>query len=130
MLKKEEIVSAQDLPIEEVSIPEWKGVCLVRGLNSGDRDKYMDSHVKIEAGAKGKDPKVTIANSEALLVAKCLVDEQGNRLFKDSDAPLLAKKSGGAIHKLVVVIERLSGLGKDSDVENFESPQGEGSDTD
>ncbi len=126
MLSKEAIVGAKDLPREKANVPEWGGDVLVRGLTSAERDAYMDAHVRIEGMAGGR-PTVTIANSEALLVAKCLIKEDGSRLFKDSDAPLLAEKSGAVVHRLCDIAERISGLGADdlkAMEKNSEAPQG------
>lgn len=109
MISKEAIIDKVDLPTEEVFIPEWDETVLVRGMTAGERDKYMDAHVKIE-GTVGGQPRVTIANNEAMLAAKCLVDENGKRLFSDADAKLLAEKSSMAIHRISQVAERLSGL--------------------
>ncbi len=127
LLEKDAILKADDLPRETVKVPEWDGDVLVRGLTSKQRDEYMDSHMKIEATVGGK-PKVTIANSEALLAVRCIISEDGNRMFSDSDANRLAQKSGAAIHRIVEVIERLSGLVDKTSEEaakNSETPQGD-----
>ncbi len=105
---------------------------LVRGMSSRERDAYMDAHVKV-SGMAGGSPTVTIANSEALLVTKCLIDKDGNRLFTDADAPALGEKSGAVVHRLSAIVERLSGLGIDDLKEmekNSEAPQGGDSDSD
>ncbi len=132
MLSREAIIEAKDLPQEVVDVPEWGGEVLVRGMSSAERDAYMDAHVKIEGMVEGK-PTVTIANSEALLVAKCLINEDGKRLFKDSEAPILAKKSGAVVHRISAIVERLSGLGAEdlkAMEKNSETPQGEDSASD
>lgn len=128
MLSKEQILKTDDLPRRVVKTPEWGGEVLVRGLASGERDAYMDSHVKIEAGSQGSSTKVTIANSEALLATKCIIDADGKRLFTDGEAEMLAKKSGSVIHRIVGVIEQISGLLDAEQTEkNSETPQGDDS---
>lgn len=44
------------------------------------------------------------------LVAKCVVDEAGNRIFSDSDIPLLEKASATQFAKIAAVARRLNGL--------------------
>lgn len=122
-------MAAKDLPRETVKVPEWDGEVIVRGMSSAERDSYMDAHVKI-SGMAGQQPKVTIASSEALLVAKCLVKEDGTRLFTDAEACVLAKKSGAVMHRLSAIVERLSGLGEEdlkAMEKNSGNPQGEDS---
>ena len=129
MLDRQSIINAQDLPIEKVPVPEWGGSVLLRGLNSGQRDRYIDEHVKIES--KGGRPEVSIASSEALLVSMCIVDKDGNRIFSDTDAPALAAKSGKVLHRLAAIIEQMSGLGKKADdVGNFPKTDGDDSGSD
>ena len=129
MLDKQSILDAQDLPITTVPVPEWGGEVRIRGLSSAERDRYIDEHVRIES--KGGKPEVTIASSEALLVSMCIVDENGQRLFLDVDAPALATKSGKVVHRLAAIIEQMSGLGKGADtVENFGTTPGDDSSSD
>jgi hypothetical protein len=49
----------------------------------------------------------------AKLLVKCLIDEAGERLFTDQDAPALGAKSGAVIDKLYDVASRLSGLSEE-----------------
>lgn len=106
LLSRDEILQAPDLPTERVYIPEWNGEVLVRGLTAAERDAFEQSIVE----TRGKNTRMNLRNIRAKLVALCVVDEQGNRLFSDEDAELLGKKSAAALNRIFEVAQRLSGL--------------------
>lgn len=112
-LTKEQILSAQDFKYEEVQIPEWGGTVRVRGLTAYERDE-----LEVQAMEAQKNPDAA-KNVRARLVVKCLVDADGNRLFKDSDADALGTKHGAILDKLFWVTQRLSALTA-QDIEDLE----------
>ena len=65
----------------------------------------------------------------ALLLANCIVDEKGERIFTDEDAPLLAKFGQESFRKMMNVAKKLNGLmgdeGNDSEAIKNASPAGE-----
>lgn len=104
-LTRDQILTAQDISREEVRVPEWwDGTVLVQGLNGEERDALEGSMIK----GKGKNAEVNLANLRAKLVARSIVDEEGNRLFSDNDIPALAKKSAAALDRVYTVAQRLS----------------------
>jgi hypothetical protein len=50
----------------------------------------------------------TLHNVRAKLVVRSVVDEDGNRVFRDQDAPALGEKSAAVLDKLYDVASRLS----------------------
>ncbi len=114
ILTREDILSAPDLQQETVAVPEWGGSVFVRGLDGMQRDSFERSMVDI----KGKDSVVNYANFRGKMVARSVVDENGKRVFKDSDAENLGKKSGKALGRVFDVAQRLSGM-SDEDVEEL-----------
>ena len=52
-------------------------------------------------------------NMRAGLCALCIVDEDGKRLFAQTDIEVLGAKNAGAIDKLFDVAARLSGISED-----------------
>ena len=110
-LTGEDIRAVRDLPTEEVYVPEWDGTVLVRGLGGKAKDSYEESMLKEGGG-------LNYTNVRARLVVRCLVDEDGNRLFQDGDEEFLGTKSGVAIGRIFDVASRLSGLTK-TDVETL-----------
>ncbi len=105
-LTREAILQAQDLPHEDVYVPEWGGWVRVRGLTAEERDKFEASILE----GQGRNARVRMENIRAKLVALAVVDEEGNRLFTDDDVALLAKKSAAAVQRVFDVAMRLSGL--------------------
>jgi hypothetical protein len=126
ILTRDAILQAQDLPRELVDVPEWGGSVYVRALTGAERDAFETSIVE----QRGKSTKMNLKNIRAKLVALTVVDEEGNRIFSDSDASALGKKSAAALDRVFEVAQRLSGL-RPEDVEelskNFGSDQSEDS---
>ncbi|MEU3281768.1 hypothetical protein [Streptomyces antibioticus] len=107
-----QILEADDTKTEPVDIPAWGGEVLVRGLTGAERDAYEASIQQIRPKPDGTKEVVLVRdNARAKLLVKCLVDEEGNRLFKDTDAPALGKKNGAILDKLYDVAAELSGMG-------------------
>jgi hypothetical protein len=113
LLTKDAILAAVDLPTERVSVPEWGGDVLVRGLDGRDRDAFEASLV-VQAGGP-----VNLANIRARLCAACIVDEAGERLFSDADMDALGRKSGAALDRVFSVAQRLSGM-TEADVKSLQ----------
>lgn len=94
-LSKEQILSASDLPREKVSVPEWGGDVFVRVMTGTERDKL-------------------ISNCDSYrLLSITLCDEEGKRLFTDTDVEALSAKSFKVIDNLVQVALRINKLAPD-----------------
>jgi len=106
LLSRDDILNAQDLPTERVYVDPWGGEVLVRGLTAAERDEYEASIVR----RKGQKTEVDMRNIRAKLVVRCVVDENGQRVFRDEDAELLGQKSAAAVDRIFEVAQRLSGL--------------------
>lgn len=114
LLNRDAILQAQDLPTEDVEVPEWGGAVRVRGLTGAERDAFEQSVVE----QRGKSTRANLKNIRAKLVAMTVVDENGERLFSDSDAAILGKKSAAALNRVFEVAQRLNGMTPD-DVEEL-----------
>jgi hypothetical protein len=125
-LTKEVILLAQDIQREEVEVPEWGGIVMVRGLSGKQRDALESSMIE----GKGKNANVNLVNLRAKLVARSVVDEDDKRVFEDADIPALAEKSAVALNRVYEVSQRLSGITKedvDELTKNSEAAQKEDS---
>src|SRR6516162_5882027 len=96
-LSRDDILKAADNEPEEVDVPEWGGSVLVRG------------------GRRQVDP----ANVRAKLVARCVIDDDGNRLFTDADVAELGGKSAAAVDRVYAVAARLSGMGGEEEMQEL-----------
>lgn len=108
-LNRNAILAAQDLPREEVQVPEWGGSVWVSTMTGEGRDAFEQS---IVAGQAQKDGP--ISNIRARLLCFTLVDAQGNRLFALKDVAALGEKSGLALDRCVKAAQRLNGIGGDA----------------
>lgn len=117
LLNRQDILSANDLKFEEVSVPEWGGSVRVRGLTGAERDAF-------EAGitvGKGANKDINLLNIRAKLVSMSCVNEDGARIFLESDVPALGKKSSSALQRVFEISQRLAGLTR-ADVEELGKP--------
>jgi hypothetical protein len=111
MLTKDTILGASDLPTEEVPVPEWGGSVFVRTMSGMERDAFEQSIVDSK--------KRGLVNVRARLAVQVVCDSTGARIFTDTDADALGKKSGKALDRIFDVAQRLSGIGA-KDVEELE----------
>lgn len=114
-LSRDDILMASDLQEEDVDVPEWGGTVRVRGLSGAERDRFESSVVEMH----GKKVVVKSENMRAKLVALCVVDESGGRVFSDRDVEALGQKSASALQRVFEAAQRLSGL-TEADVEELE----------
>ena len=106
LLTKGQLLERRELPVEEVEVPEWQGSVRVRGLTGGEADAFMTSLLKRDGRSQFMDREHYCAR----LVARCLVDANGERLLTDAEAYVLSEQSAIPIQRLAAVAERLSGL--------------------
>jgi len=114
ILGRTDILEAMDLQRETVDVPEWGGSVYVQGMSGGDRDTFERSMVEI----RGKQSSINWKNLRAKLVARCIVDSEGQRIFHDLDIDELGKKSAVALQRVFLVAQRLSGMA-DNEVEEL-----------
>ena len=99
-------------------MPEWADgdgadTVLVRGLNGTQRDEFEASTIALR-GPVGKQQAVPdTANIRAKLVARCIVGDDGEPMFKQNDVHELGLKSSAALDRIFEVASRLSGISKD-----------------
>ena len=106
-LTKAQILEAPDLRYEDVDVSEWGGVVRVRGMTGTERDAFEAS---IIGSRESGNVQITTDNIRAKLAARCIVNEQGVRLFSDAEIADLGRKSAQALTRVFEVAQRLSGL--------------------
>lgn len=131
LLSKADILGADDLPTRDVVVPEWPrpdgspGTVRVRGLTGQGRDAF---EMKMAAGQKsGHSADVDF---RATLVVRCIVDENGERLFTDKEVAQLGRKSGAALDRVFDAVRDLSGItqgAKEDAAEDFGEAAGDDS---
>lgn len=111
-LGREQILNAQDVKTEEVNVPEWDGIVLVKSLTGSEKDRYEQSVYSTKDG-------VNYNNIRAKLVALCICGEDLKSIFTIADVEALSQKSAAALDRVFEVAQRLSGFTK-ADVEELE----------
>ncbi|MFJ4907726.1 hypothetical protein ACIQCR_24575 [Streptomyces sp. NPDC093249] len=110
LLTRDQITAADDRVHEDVPVPEWgkDGEVRVVGMSGTDRNAYQSSLVRI--GPNGKPQGVNLDDQTAKLLARCLVGEDGAKLFSPKEIAVLGAKNGAVLERLATVAKRLSGL--------------------
>lgn len=114
LLTAAEILAADDLPTEDVEVPEWGGTVRVRALTGAERDALEASVVE----QKGRKTKTNLKDFRAKLVARSVVNEAGQLAFSESDIRALSQKNAGALDRVASVASKLSGMSEE-DVEEL-----------
>jgi hypothetical protein len=118
-LSRDGILNAVDVQTEKVFVKEWGDDVIVRGLTGDELDAYQGSIRQFRPSFDGKGMEQVLIQEgmRAKLLVKCLIDEAGERLFTDQDAPALGAKNGSVIDRLYDVAARLSGLSEEEKAE-------------
>jgi hypothetical protein len=77
LLSADDILNAEDLEVEELEVPEWKGIVHLRVLPA---DEGLELSGKMAALTKEEQHE-----SLFLLLGACLVDAQGQRMFSTTE---------------------------------------------
>lgn len=109
ILTKADILAADDLKKERLSVPEWGGDVYIRVMSGLERDAYEEWAIKSQSSLKGIRGRIA---------ALCLVDENGNRLFTDADVDDLSKKSAAALERIVGAVMKLNAVSQ-KDIEEI-----------
>jgi hypothetical protein len=129
LLTRDEILNADDRKLEEVHVPEWGGSVMVRTLSGKERDEYESGIVSVKDGKSVQNYE----NIRARLVALCVVDDKGTRLFNKSDVTALGNKSVAALQRVFNKCQELNAISDDDVeelVEDFSNGPGESSTSD
>lgn len=117
ILTADEILAADDVAVEFVSVPEWAGGdadagVYVRALDGRGRDAWERETITDEG-------EFVFDNVRARLCAKCIVAaDRSTRLFSDHQVEALGRKSAQALDRVFEVAARLSRIRK-QDVEDL-----------
>jgi hypothetical protein len=119
LLDKGALLKATALPRETVYVKELGGALIIQGMSGKQRDEWESSLVKQRRNRREIDTR----NVRARLVARCLVNEDGSRMFGDEEADLLGDVRVDVLSQLFTVAQRLSGV-SDEDVDELGKSSG------
>lgn len=104
ILTREQIDAIDDLKVKmvEVSVPEWGGSVYLRPMTVRELDEYSNAVVR----AKDKG----LADFRSRLVAYCLCDANGVRLFSDDEVEALARRNAVVVNRLYEACDALNDI--------------------
>lgn len=103
MMNREQILGqTPELARVEVVVKEWGGKFFVREMTGNECDTWEQ--------AVSRNPE----NIRAHTVVRCLVNEQGARVFKDEDVEIVATWPARILSPIAVKARRLNKLGADA----------------
>ena len=122
ILKRTELDQLK-LKTQVVDVPEWTTASMValgeiaqvivRELTGAERDHYEAGLMVIKAQGKNVQRSLNLQNARARLVGLIMVDEEGNRLYKDNELHLLGKLPGAGLDRVFDAARSLSGITDD-----------------
>lgn len=115
-LGRDDILDYDDIKTHVVPVPEWgaKAAVRLKVLSAAERDAFEASTVS----TKGGKQKPNLANLRARLVARCMVDGNGNRVFQSGDVARLGNKSSAALDRLFAKCQEINGF-SEKDIEEL-----------
>ena len=108
MAVTKESILAHRAKLQRVPTPEWGGDTFVRVMSGAERDAFEDETYRLN----GKDVSVNRKNLRARLLVRCIVDEEGARLFGDNDADTLGAQPADVLDRVYAVASKANGLSK------------------
>lgn len=103
MLTANDILSCDDKRTKKLNIPQWGGDVIVSELSAEDRDLIELESNKAKLTGKAD-------NANARLVACCLVDEGGKKLFSEDKLKALGTRSLSAMNLVLKTALELNNL--------------------
>lgn len=110
-LNKQDILNVKDSVLERVDVPEWKGEVYLRSITASERGQ-IEAAAAAFRESKGKDASFA-RTFTVKIVSMSLCDENGARLFDDTEVAKLGQKNAKVIARLAEHAQRLSGFSKD-----------------
>ncbi len=107
----EKILASDDLPRKKLRIPVWNVTLYIQTLTALEYEAMQDDLKKWRKDHHYGEDSVRFLHP--FFASRLAVNEDGSRVFKDSDIPRLAKKSCAALTKLVNAGMKLNGISED-----------------
>jgi hypothetical protein len=105
-ITKDQIWDAEDLPTEDIEVPEWGGTITLRTMTGSERDEFESTIQSKGGGGKGR---MDLRGLKARLVQLTAVNGDG-LMFARADIPKLQSKSAAVLSRMADVALRLNGF--------------------
>lgn len=110
----DDLWAVNDVKIVTVLVAEWNKKVRLKMMSAAERDAFEASTID----TKGGKNRPNIANLRARLVSRCLVNAEGDTIFKSGDVERLGRKSARAIDFLFQKCQELNGF-TEADIEEL-----------
>lgn len=111
----DDLWAVNDVEIKVVAVPAWGGKKVrLKVMTAAERDSFEASMVQMKSGKQ----RPNIANLRARLVARCIVNTEGDRIFQSGDVERLGRKSAKALDFLFQECQHLNGF-TNEDIEDL-----------
>jgi hypothetical protein len=112
---RDSILSALDRKPQPISIPEWNVECFIRAWSATDHNNFLANF----SGVSSKDAsKVFALNMDARALILGLADQEGRRLFQDSDLDAILEKKGEVVSRVGQACMKYNGIGNTDELKN------------
>ena len=109
LLTRDEILACRTFGGESLNIPELGGEIRIGRMNGTARDKWEKFVRALDKRSETED------NYRAMIVASCVIDEEGNPLFSALDLEAIGRLPHNVLDQIIEAYQRLNGL-QDQDV--------------
>jgi len=107
-LNRDTVLSATDLEVRILDVPEWGGQIRLKTMDGTRRDMF-DAELQKR---RISDNEVDIREMKALLLVLTAVDDSDQMIFELRDVKELNKKSGAVLDRLWDDIRQMNGIGQ------------------
>jgi hypothetical protein len=122
-LSKADILGISDIEIKEIHVPVWDADIFIKQLTRGQQDAYLKRQfgkfgVKQTGKQQNIESNMDMFGHDAWLFVQGVCDENGKRIFSDSEVGQIEAKNGEAVGFVASEIVKFSGM--DADIEELE----------
>jgi hypothetical protein len=112
LLKRNQILDADDMKTEIVPVPEWGGEVCIKMLTGKERDAFEASTITLNK--KGQNER-NVVNLRARLLVQVIIDPEDNNLplFNSADIVSLGNKSSVALDRVWAAAQKLNSVTED-----------------
>lgn len=113
LLSKSDILAPEDMPYEDVDVPEWGGSVRVRVMTGMEKDDWEASIYRM----KSDGVELNQENFRASLISRTLCDENGPIEFSPTEIIALGAKSSLALDRVFKAARRINRISKEDQEE-------------
>lgn len=119
ILGRDQILALRARPRAQRRVQAFGGTVIVQAMTAAEKDDFDASLIV----GKGRNQTISTKNVRARLAVRCIVNEEGKRVFTDADATQLGELPGADLQAVYDAAQEISGI-SDADVEELAGNSG------